>query len=276
MRYLVLYLAMFSMLAVSCRAPKVAAVVPTPSHSGAQTQPSVPSLPANRTKAEAIAAGLDFLNKSRWEWDIVYLYSYLQPKFGWADLPMQAQNKAMSDSLRRIGDPPALRILEQMELFQRLIDPAFRIERDRLQNAEEEDVFTLVALYCDVLKPDSATYFPVLRREMAAGDYRLTHGLLACNWLEEQGCFTVAELGTLKRELVQRNAELAKRIPEWIDLRIEAAALLAAAGATTPEEWVSTLIAAQQPDGGWQKDRYQSVSGAHPTILALWFLCEKD
>lgn len=264
------------MLAVSCRAPKVAAVVPTPSHSGAQTQPSVPSLPANRTKAEAIAAGLDFLNKSRWEWDIVYLYSYLQPKFGWADLPMQAQNKAMSDSLRRIGDPPAMRILEQMNLFQRLIDPAFRIERDRLQNAEEEDVFTLVALYCDVLKPDSATYFPVLRREMAAGDYRLTHGLLACNWLEEQGCFTVADLGTLKRELVQRNAELAKRIPEWIDLRIEAAALLAAAGATTPEEWVSELIAAQQPDGGWRKDRYQSVSGAHPTILALWFLCEKD
>ncbi len=272
MRYFVLYLTLLSMFAVSCRAPKVAAEKPTPTHSEAQPQPTVPSLPVRRTKAEAIAAGLDFLNKSRWEWDIVYLYSYLQPKFGWADLPMQAQNKAMSDSLRRIGDPPALRILEQMNLFQRLIEPAFRIERGRLQNAEEEDVFTLVALYCDVLKPDSATYFPILRREMAAGDYRLTHALLACNWLEEQGCFPVAELGTLKRGLVQRNAELAKRVPEWIDLRIEAAALLTAAGEPTPEEWVSELIAAQQPDGGWKKDRYQTGSTAHPTVLALWYL----
>ncbi|HEX2899135.1 MAG TPA: hypothetical protein VHS96_05370, partial [Bacteroidia bacterium] len=83
-----------------------------------------------------------------------------------------------------------------------------------------------------------------------------------------------SELAALKAELIKGNHALMARFPEWIDLKIEAAALLQAAGERVPETWIDGLIQAQQADGGWRKDMHQPESTTHATILALWLLAE--
>lgn len=267
---------LISLLICACRNPKAVANSAPQSHpslsSPTAQEAKTPVSPRQRTKEEAIADGLTYLSKVNPSWDLAYLYTYLQPKFQWPDLPMQSKIESIQDSLKNVGDAPSIRVLDQMISFKRLIDPTFVLPHRLLQSAEEEDAFTLIALYCDQLKPDSGTFFPILRREMVTGDYRLTHALLAYVWLAEHHCFSSGEMQFLKEELISSNYRLVARFPDWIDLKIESAALLQASGEELPEVWVKDLIGAQQVDGGWRKDKHQSQSEGHATLLALWLL----
>jgi hypothetical protein len=253
--------------------PRVQPATGIPSETTASTQPP-PLPPSTRTRAEAIAAGIAFLQKARWELDFVYLYSYLQPKYHWPALPAQEDNVRIADSLRAAGTDPALRILDQMTLFERLRNPAYVLDRNKMAAGQEEDAITVPALYCDAYPLDSAAYFPKLRAEMAAGDYRLTHALLAVLWLQEHKCFAARDLHDLRAGLVAGCNTIIARFPSWMDLNIEAAALLQACGERISQNWIDGVIAAQQPDGGWLDIPQHTASNTHTTILALWLLAE--
>jgi hypothetical protein len=272
----VLGFVLISFFACACRNPKPLAKVHPQSETNlsplANTEAKNQDPILQRTKDQSIADGLRYLSKVNPTWDLAYLYTYLQPKFQWPDLPMQSKIESIQDSLKNVGDTPSLRVLDQMISFKRLIDPTFVLPHRLLQSAEEEDAFTLIALYCDQLKPDSGTFFPILRQEMVTGDYRLTHALLAYVWLTEHQCFSAEDMQFLRDELISSNYSLVARFPDWIDLKIESAALLQASGEELPVVWVKDLIRAQQVDGGWRKDMHQSQSEGHATLLALWLL----
>jgi hypothetical protein len=251
--------------------PTVQPTPATPSEAK-QTPPPTAPQPSTRSRAEAIADGISFLQKAHWELDFVYLYSYLQPQNHWPDLPAQRDNARIADSLRAAGTDQALRILDQMTLFERLRNPAFVLDRNKMTAGQEEDAITVPALYCDAYPLDSATYFPKLRAEMAVGDYRLTHALLAVLWLQEHQCFAPRDLRALREALVAGCSAIIARYPSWMDLNIEAAALQQAAGERISQDWIDGVIAAQRPDGGWLDIPQHTASNTHTTILALWLL----
>ena len=237
-----------------------------------QSSPKPNSNPTAKTRTEAIAAALEYLQHAHWEFDFVYLYSYLQPKFQWPDVPAQAENGRVAKQFRINGDAASLRIEDQMRLFTRLLEPSFILPRANFETAQEEDAFTIPALYCDIYPIDTSRYFPVLRQEIASGDYRLTHALLAYIWISERQCLSIAELKSIKMSLLEGNHALVDRFPMWLDLKMEAAGLLQAAGEMIPPNWIEEVIAAQQPDGGWLDIPQHTSSSTHTTILAVWLL----
>jgi hypothetical protein len=238
------------------------------------TTPDKPSTqPApSKTTAQAIADGISFLRKAPWEFDFVYLYGHLQPRYHWPELPAQRHHAFIKDSLRQNGDQRALNILDQMTIFERLLNPAYQLPREKMAFAQETDAFIAPALYCDLYPLDTATYFPTLRREAAAGGYSLSHTLLAYLWLSEKSCLPPPQLQAIRTRLVQENRAMLETMEGWWDLKIEVAALLRAVGEAVPEAWTSEIIAAQQPDGGWREKPQDQRSNTHATILALWFL----
>lgn len=223
--------------------------------------------------SEAVAKGLAFLGRCSWEMQFIYLYTYLQPKFHWADLPAQSHTSQVRDSLQRAGDANAKNILHEMTLFDRLLDPQYRITQTQMRSAEELDSVTIHALYCDVFAIDTAAYFPILRSESNASGYRCTHALLCYVWMKENGCFSAGILSKLLAYMLPLNQAIILQTPNyWSDLNIETAALLQAAGTKIPEDWIQGVIAAQRPDGGWGKYPNMGTSDSHATILALWLL----
>lgn len=242
---------------------------PSPAATDATATP-----PQSNAKDQAIARGIDYLRAAGWEFDFVYLYSYLQPRYGWPDLPAQAEHTRIADSLRGSVDARALDLLNQMALFERLRNPDARLPEEVMAHAREVDRVTVPALYCDHYPLDTARYFPILRQEMTAGNYRLTHALLAYLWLEERQCFPNQASNGLRDALVAANHALVVRFPVWLDLNIEAAALLQAVGEATPDAWIQGVIDAQQRDGGWLHGPTYDASNTHTTLLALWLLAE--
>lgn len=236
------------------------------------TDPPKPTQSGPKTREQAIAAGIDYLSRCRWELDFVYLYSYLQSKNEWPRIPAQVANELIRDSLQRNGDERAMRIHAQMAMFDRLRDPSYILPREKMALAQEEDAFTVPALYCDAYPLDTAKYLPVLRQEMSYGDYRLSHALLALFWIEERNCIPATSLAPIRKQLIDGNHAIVDRFAEWNDLRLESAALLQAAGEPIPEEWIRQVISVQQPDGGWKEFPERDNSNTHSTILALWLL----
>lgn len=246
--------------------PTAAVRPPTP-------QPKPIPTEAAKTAAEAVEKGINFLSHSAWEFEYVYLYTYLQPQYNWPNLPAQARTAYVRDSLQRKGDQMALVTLHEMDLFGRLLDPQYRINATLLASAEELDSVTVPALYCDVFQLDTAQYFPILRGEAGAGGYRATHALLCYVWMKENGCLGVAAAGRLDAQIILPNVQMIRDAPNyWSDLNIEAAALLRAAKQPFPDNWIAGIVQAQRPDGGWSTFPNGDKSETHPTILALWFL----
>lgn len=258
--------------------PPVTTVPPT----AAVTVPPVPATitppaqtTASKTAAEAVQQGIAFLGRAAWEMEFVYLYTHLQPQFHWPDLPAQARTAHVRDSLRRKGDPPALTILHEMDLFGRLIDPQYRITAAQMATIQELDSMTVPALYCDAFPVDSARFFPLLRREAQRGGYQATHALLCYVWLQEKGCLSPVALARLRDHVVAPAQQLLLGGHGWTDLTLEGAALVKAAGQPSPADWVAGVVAAQRPDGGWSTYGTGDASTTHATILALWFLAQE-
>ncbi len=225
------------------------------------------------TAADAEQRGTAYLSRVAWSMESTYLYTYLQPQFGWPDIPAQARTPMVRDSLKRRDDANARTILHEMALFERLLDPQARITAAQLSTAEETDSITVPALYCDQFPIDTAVFFPVLRGESAASGYRATHALLCLVWLQKYRCFPPATLSGLHKNITQSVRGIVLSTPDyWSDLNLEAAALLRAAGESIPKDWVRGVVAAQKPDGGWGIFPTDARSDAHATILALWLL----
>ena len=140
------------------------------------------------------------------------------------------------------------------------------------------DIIISRALYCDRFGVPS-DYSMLLDDAVNQGGYYLTHVLLACIWIKENGCEAALPSGFIDH-VYSATALIVNRNPMVVnDLTIEAAAFLymAGQGERVNPSFVNRVLASQNSDGGWEEDPDgQEGSYWHSTILGLLLLLHVD
>lgn len=140
------------------------------------------------------------------------------------------------------------------------------------------DIIISRALYCDRYGLPS-DYSTLLDDAMNQGGYYLTHVLLACIWIQENGCESALPHGFIDH-VYSAIAVIINRNPMVVnDLTLEAAAFLylTGQGERINPSFVNRVLASQNNDGGWEKDpNGQDGSYWHSTILGLLLLLQVD
>lgn len=161
-----------------------------------------------------------------------------------------------------------------MRVFRRMADYYNVLEDHDLEAVQlDTDLLTVPALYCDRLELPM-DYSGQLVQGANLGNYMLTHALLACIWIQENGC-EVPLSDDLMEALYLANAELINEDDVVIDLELEAAAFLYLAGQENLVKgtFIDKIIAVQNSDGGWsQSSNRRATSDWHTTSLALLVL----
>jgi hypothetical protein len=165
-----------------------------------------------------------------------------------------------------------------MRLFRRIADYNTPLQYWDLEEVTDElDRLTIPALYCNQLDLPR-DYQSTLERAMHLGDYMLTHTLLACIWVQENGC-EVPVTDDFMENVYKANAELINDDTVVEDLELEAAAFLCLAGqgSLVDHIFIDRVITSQNYDGGWlfSSDK-PNVSNWHPSVLALLFLLHME
>jgi hypothetical protein len=161
-----------------------------------------------------------------------------------------------------------------LRVFRRIADHDNPLQPGDLDAVtEESDRITVPALYCD-REGLTANYPSFLYSEATQGGYMLTHVLLACIWLQENGC-GVAVSNSFVEEVYTATATLVNGDSVVDDLELEAAAFLylAGQGARVNSTFVDRVLEVQNPDGGWR--HYSDIPGAsygHASVLGLMVL----
>jgi hypothetical protein len=162
-----------------------------------------------------------------------------------------------------------------MRLFRRISDHDNPLQAWDLQEVKEDlDRVTILALYCDQLGLSDAGYQSMLEQAMSLGDYMLTHALLACIWIQENGCKVPLPDGFIEN-MYQANAALINDDSVVDDLELEAATFLYFAGQGTLVDhgFIDRVIAAQNSDGGWSLSSVTlGDSDWHASVLGLLLL----
>jgi hypothetical protein len=136
------------------------------------------------------------------------------------------------------------------------------------------DIIISRALYCDRygLPHD---YNEALDEAVDQGGYDLTHVLLACIWIQENGCEEALPNGLID-DVYRATAVIVNRNPLIVnDLTLEAAAFLylSGQGERINPSFVNRVLASQNKDGGWEKDPDgKDDSYWHATVLGLLLL----
>ena len=136
------------------------------------------------------------------------------------------------------------------------------------------DILISQALYCDRygLPQD---YNTALDEAVSQGGYYLTHVLLACIWIQENGCEDALPNGFID-DVYRATAVIVNRNPLIVnDLTLEAAAFLylSGQGERINPSFVNRVLASQNSDGGWEKDPDgKDGSYWHSTVLGLLLL----
>lgn len=140
------------------------------------------------------------------------------------------------------------------------------------------DIIISRALYCDRFGLPS-DYNTLLNNAVNQGGYYLTHVLLACIWIQENGCESALPKDFINH-VYSATAVIVNRNPMVVDdLTLEAAAFLylAGQGERVNPSFVNRIIASQNDDGGWEEDPDgQKGSYWHSTVLGLLLLLHVD
>lgn len=235
--------------------------------------PSPTPTPAPRDLQPVIANAISFFEESE-EPDDPYallLLDVVRRRFGMAEF---------ADALTRYDEIMAM-FPDQaplMRLFRRIADHGNTLQyQDLLEVSEDLDLLTLPALYCDQLDspPD---YQSMLEQATHIGDYMLTHALLACIWIQENGC-KMPVPDDFFENVYNANAALINDDSVVEDLELEAATFLCLAGqgALVDPVFVDRVVAAQNYDGGWLfSSDTAGASNWHPSVLALLLLLHME
>jgi hypothetical protein len=161
-----------------------------------------------------------------------------------------------------------------LRLFRRIADYDNPLQPGDLKAVYIDiDRLTVPALYCDRLGL-SPNYTATLDEAVKSGRYLLTHSLLACIWIQENGCEVPMSDGFIE-DVYNANAALIGDDPVVDDLELEAAAFLylAGQGALVDHAFVERVIAVQNYDGGWlPSSDTPGESHWHATLLGLLLL----
>jgi hypothetical protein len=182
------------------------------------------------------------------------------------------------DLIIAITPPPGVIGYEGVQLrsIRRVFDPLFELSQDDYNQLAGLDAMTHAALHCHLFPLDDAD-MQSWAGYSAQGDYSTTHVLLALLWAIDNDCAMPPSYDadlldvTVNRvfAIAAANAEAAT------DLRVEAMALLAAAGRhdLIQASWVVQLLDAQV-GGGWRAEPGSDTTNDHTTGLALWLLLQ--
>lgn len=161
-----------------------------------------------------------------------------------------------------------------MRVFRRIADYDNPIQANDLAGVSiDKDQLTTRALYCDRFGLPY-NYPGALVRAASAGDYMLTHALLAWIWIQENN-YELPLPENFITELYNANAELINDDSVVTDLELEAAAFLnlAGQGHLVDSRFVERVASAQNYDGGWLLSSDTSgPSYWHASVLGLLFL----
>jgi hypothetical protein len=219
--------------------------------------------------AGPVERGLAYLGRHKSDPSALIVLDYLQRKYGLSpDLAFARtyDGKPRNDDLRFWGRLAGLDApLDERTWASLPARPAI-------------DQVVVGALYCDTfaLPPQ---YGRRLGSFVDQGGYALTHASLALKLLDDNGCaLDPADAGDV-RERVRRGlwrlVGARARDPRYeeLDVRYEALALLLDfhGERSLGDGPATTLLAEQQPDGGW-KPAADRPSHPHPTVLAVWAL----
>lgn len=187
---------------------------------------------------------------------------------------------AFADALQRydqvLADNPGQ--ASQLRVFRRIADYDNQLQVGDLEvMVTDLDRLTIPALYCDrlVLPTD---YAAMLENAVTLGEYHLTHALLGCIWIQDNGCETPLPDGFIEN-IYHANAALIGNDPVVEDLELEAAAFLylSGQGELVDDIFIEHVIAVQNDDGGWGiSSDSPGDSHWHPTILGLLLLLHME
>ena len=232
-------------------------------------RPAPEPAPEPSSLQPAIVNAIDFFEKSREpsDPDALLLLDVVYRRFGIAEF---------ADALQRYDQILAVRPDQApvMRVFRRIADYDNPLQaEDLLEVSEDIDLVTVPALYCDRLGlPDN--YPSMLDRATSLGSYLLTHALLACIWIEENGCEVPMPDGFIG-DVYRANAALIGDDAVVADLELEAAAFLCLAGQGVLVDYafVERVVAVQNGDGGWlPSSDTPGESHWHATVLGLLLL----
>lgn len=158
-----------------------------------------------------------------------------------------------------------------LRVFRRIADYDTPVQPSDFQHVSAEvDLITVPALYCDQIQL-SEKYPQLLENATENGEYQLTHVLLAWIWLQENDSELTLPEGFIE-DVYTANAALINNDNIVNDLELEAASFLylAGQGALVDDQFIDSVIASQNDDGGWS---FYGDSGEgsewHATISAL-------
>lgn len=143
-------------------------------------------------------------------------------------------------------------------------------------HANTFDDLIMPALYCDVRPVSDAVRAKILDVDSASG-YALTHRYLALLLMRERGC---ADGAAFDRALARaaRKIVAEESVSNFDDLYAERVAFLLYAGQASlvRPQWIRTIMAHQEPSGGWKtatrRDFFGADENPHTTGLSLFAL----
>jgi hypothetical protein len=218
----------------------------------------------------AIARGLAYLRSDPSDLSARIVLDYLQRKYALpADLAYDATPRSDEEDRR-------------LRVWGRFVGADQHPEEAALGELPDDgaapaiEAMVMHALYCDRFALPAA-YGELIARLAVAGDYELTHAVLAMKLAADRGCAVRVQGAARPADLARRTRALVSRPPgdprfEPLDVRYEALAVLEdflADGG--PPGAIARLVAEQQPDGGWRPSADQA-SAPHPTVMAVWAL----
>lgn len=213
---------------------------------------------------------INFFEGSREPYALLWL-NVMHRQFGIEEFA-DALQRYDQEITKRTDEAPILRV------FRRIADHNNQLQDGDLQSVViEVDRITVPALYCDRMGLTD-NYPAMLQGAAFQGGYMLTHALLACVWLKENGC-GVPLSPAFTNDMYHATATLIGNDAVVTDLELEATAFLYLAGqsALVDDAFIDRAIEVQNSDGGWSlSSDTQGNSDWHPSILGLFLLLHRE
>ena len=214
----------------------------------------------------AITNAINYLDEIREPHGLIML-DVLYRRFGIEEFA-DALNLYDQEIALRPEEAPVLRVLRRIGDYDNQLQPG-----DLGEVQAETDLYTVPALYCD-RTPLTWNYQSILYNAASQGHYMLTHVLLACIWIQENGCEVPLPEYDINNVYIA-TARLIYNDSVVTDLELEAAAFLylAGQGSLVSDTFIEQVIAVQNYDGGWlQSSDRPDTSYWHASILGLMLL----
>lgn len=136
------------------------------------------------------------------------------------------------------------------------------------------------SLYCDVYpfeEQEMVDFFELIKNQINADRYFLTHAALSLKWLSELECLNQATVDSLIGQCVESINKLVEKTNDASDLHFEAMAFLFYIDDNYQfnTKQLPLILNNQNSDGGWSyKVKTNAKSTDHASVHALWVLLE--